>query len=77
MMFKAKGTDSKGKPMNINSRWAGTWVKMSDGKWQWASCPAPLGMSLVEKLSRFAVAPTISCSDLSVSAGALMSWAKK
>ena len=34
MMFKAKGTDSKGKPMNINARWADTWVKMPDGKWQ-------------------------------------------
>jgi ketosteroid isomerase-like protein len=34
MMFKAKGTDSKGKPMNINARWADTWVKIPDGKWQ-------------------------------------------
>jgi ketosteroid isomerase-like protein len=34
MVFKAKGTDSKGKPMDINARWADTWVKMPDGKWQ-------------------------------------------
>lgn len=34
MVFKGKGTDSKGKPMDINARWADTWVKMSDGKWQ-------------------------------------------
>jgi ketosteroid isomerase-like protein len=34
MVFKGKGTDAKGKPMNINARWADTWVKMSDGKWQ-------------------------------------------
>ena len=34
MMFKAKGTDAKGNAMNINSRWADTWVKMPDGKWQ-------------------------------------------
>jgi ketosteroid isomerase-like protein len=34
MVFKAKGTDAKGKPMDTNTRWADTWVKMSDGKWQ-------------------------------------------
>jgi ketosteroid isomerase-like protein len=34
MVFKGKGTDSKGKPMDINARWADTWVKMPDGKWQ-------------------------------------------
>ena len=34
MIFKAKGTDSKGKPMDYNARWADTWVKMPDGKWQ-------------------------------------------
>jgi ketosteroid isomerase-like protein len=34
MVFKGKGTDAKGKPMDINARWADTWVKMSDGKWQ-------------------------------------------
>jgi ketosteroid isomerase-like protein len=34
MVFKAKGTDSKGKPMDVNARWADTYVKMPDGKWQ-------------------------------------------
>jgi ketosteroid isomerase-like protein len=34
MVFKVKGTNSKGKPMDINARWADTWVKMSDGNWQ-------------------------------------------
>ena len=34
MVFKAKGTDAKGKPLNIHARWADTWVKMPDGKWQ-------------------------------------------
>jgi ketosteroid isomerase-like protein len=34
MVFKGKGTDAKGKPMDIVARWADTWVKMSDGKWQ-------------------------------------------
>jgi ketosteroid isomerase-like protein len=34
MVFKAKGTDAKGKPMDINARWADTYVKMTDAKWQ-------------------------------------------
>ncbi len=34
MVFKAKGTDEKGKPMDINARWADTWVKMPSGAWQ-------------------------------------------
>jgi ketosteroid isomerase-like protein len=34
MIFKAKGTDSTGKPMDLNARWADTWVKMPSGKWQ-------------------------------------------
>ena len=34
MVFKAKGTDPKGKPMDYNARWADTYVKMPDGKWQ-------------------------------------------
>lgn len=34
MVFKVKGTDPKGKPMDVNERWADTWVKMPDGKWQ-------------------------------------------
>ncbi len=34
MVLKAKGTDDKGKPMDINARWADTWVKMPNGAWQ-------------------------------------------
>lgn len=34
MVLKAKGTDEKGKPMDVKERWADTWVKMPDGKWQ-------------------------------------------
>jgi ketosteroid isomerase-like protein len=34
MIFKAKGTGSKGKPMDIRARWADTYVKMPNGKWQ-------------------------------------------
>ena len=32
--FKAKGTDSSGKPMDVNERFTDTWVKMANGKWQ-------------------------------------------
>jgi len=32
--FKAKGTDSSGKPMDTHERWTDTWVKMPSGKWQ-------------------------------------------
>jgi ketosteroid isomerase-like protein len=31
--FKAKGTDSKGKPFDVHERWTDTWVKMPSGKW--------------------------------------------
>jgi len=31
--YKAKGTDSKGKPIDIHERWTDTWVKMPSGKW--------------------------------------------
>jgi ketosteroid isomerase-like protein len=34
MVFKAKGTDAKGKPMDYNARWVDPYVKMPDGKWQ-------------------------------------------
>ena len=34
MIFKAKGTFNNGNPLEINARWADTWVKMPDGKWQ-------------------------------------------
>src|SRR5437763_5129069 len=32
--FKAKGTDSSGKPMDVEERFTDTWVKMPNGKWQ-------------------------------------------
>jgi uncharacterized protein (TIGR02246 family) len=32
--FKGKGTDPSGKPIDEQSRWTDTWVKMPDGKWQ-------------------------------------------
>jgi ketosteroid isomerase-like protein len=31
--YKAKGTDSKGKPFDVHERWTDTWVKMPNGKW--------------------------------------------
>jgi len=34
MVFKAKGTLPNSKAMDINARWADTWLKMPDGKWQ-------------------------------------------
>jgi ketosteroid isomerase-like protein len=34
MVFKAKGTDPKGKPLDYNARWVDTYVRMPDGKWQ-------------------------------------------
>jgi len=33
-VFKAKGTDPSGKPLEVNERWTDTWVKMPNGKWQ-------------------------------------------
>jgi uncharacterized protein (TIGR02246 family) len=32
--FKAKGTDSSGKPFDSNERFTDTWVKMPNGQWQ-------------------------------------------
>jgi hypothetical protein len=32
--FKAKGTDSDGKPLDSHERFTDTWVKMPNGKWQ-------------------------------------------
>jgi ketosteroid isomerase-like protein len=29
-----KGTDANGKPVDAKERWADTWVKMANGKWQ-------------------------------------------
>jgi uncharacterized protein (TIGR02246 family) len=43
--FKAEGTDSSGKPLDVNERWTDTWVKMSNGKWQCvASHSSPVKM---------------------------------
>ena len=33
-VFKAKGTDPSGKPLDVTERWTDTWVKMPNGKWQ-------------------------------------------
>ena len=33
-VFKAKGTDPSGKPLDVNEQWTDTWVKMPNGKWQ-------------------------------------------
>jgi uncharacterized protein (TIGR02246 family) len=42
-IFNAKGTDSKGKPMDVHARWTDTWVKMPNGKWQ---CVASHGSAI-------------------------------
>ena len=33
-VFRGKGTDSEGKPMDANERFTDTWTKMPSGKWQ-------------------------------------------
>jgi ketosteroid isomerase-like protein len=43
--FKAKGTDAKGKPMDVHERWTDTWVKMPNGKWQ---CVASHGSAIAK-----------------------------
>ena len=43
--FKAKGTDGKGKPMDVRERFTDTWVKMPNGKWQ---CVASQGTAVKE-----------------------------
>lgn len=43
MIFDAKGTDEKGKPMDVHARWTDTWAKMPDGKWQ---CVASHGSTI-------------------------------
>ena len=44
-VFKAKGTDASGQPMDIRERWTDTWVKMSGGQWQCvASHASPVKM---------------------------------
>lgn len=41
--WTGKGTDGAGKPVNAKERWADTWVKMANGKWQCvASASAPI-----------------------------------
>src|SRR5690348_8997802 len=43
--FKAKGTDSSGKPLDTHERFTDTWVKMPNGKWQCvASQASPVKM---------------------------------
>jgi ketosteroid isomerase-like protein len=42
-VYIAKGTDSKGKPMDENERFTDTWVKMAGGKWQ---CVASHGSTI-------------------------------
>jgi uncharacterized protein (TIGR02246 family) len=32
--FKGKGTDTSGKPLDVNERWTDTWVKTPTGNWQ-------------------------------------------
>ena len=42
-MWTGKGTDGMGKAVDAKERFADTWVKMSDGKWQCvASASAPM-----------------------------------
>lgn len=36
-VFKGKGTDSSGKPLDEIDRFTDTWVKMPNGKWQCAA----------------------------------------
>ena len=44
-VFKAKGTDESGKPMDLRERFTDTWVKMPSGKWQCvASHGSPIKM---------------------------------
>jgi len=41
--WTGKGTDADGKAIDARERWADTWVKMSNGKWQCvASASAPM-----------------------------------
>lgn len=41
--WTGKGTDAGGKAVDARERWADTWVKMSNGKWQCvASASAPM-----------------------------------
>jgi ketosteroid isomerase-like protein len=41
--WTGKGTDADGKAIDAKERWADTWVKMRNGKWQCvASASAPM-----------------------------------
>jgi ketosteroid isomerase-like protein len=41
--WTGKGTDGAGKPVDTKERWADTWIKMPNGKWQCvASASAPM-----------------------------------
>jgi uncharacterized protein (TIGR02246 family) len=42
-VWRAKGTDAGGKPIDDNERWTDTWVKMPNGQWQ---CVAAHGSTL-------------------------------
>lgn len=43
--FRAKGTDSSGKPLDADERFTDTWAKMASGKWQCvASHQSPVKM---------------------------------
>jgi hypothetical protein len=42
-VYVAKGTDAKGKPMDISERFTDTWIKMPSGKWQ---CVASQGTTI-------------------------------
>jgi ketosteroid isomerase-like protein len=33
-VFKGKGADGSGKPLDVHERWTDTWVKMPNGQWQ-------------------------------------------
>ena len=44
-VFKGKGSDTSGKPVEASERWTDTWVKMPNGKWQCvASHASPMKM---------------------------------
>ena len=43
LVFDAKGTDEKGKHMDLHQRWTDTWAKMPNGAWQ---CVASHGSTI-------------------------------
>jgi len=44
-VFNGKGTDAKGKHLDLHERWTDTWVKMPGGQWQCvASHGSPIKM---------------------------------